>query len=812
MCTVATHLLRDARFGLRLLLKNPGFTAVATLTLALGIAANTAIFSVVHATFFAPLPYREADRLVMLWSQIQGYRNSVSPGDFVEWKRQATTFEDLNAWTGRNVNLSSDGRPEQVEAGVAAPGFLPMLGYGHPLALGRDFLEEEGTVGKDQVAILSHRLWQERFGGDRGIIGRHIRLDGKPYIVVGILGAGPGDRIQYRLWLPLAFTPDQLNHESRFLTVMGRLKPGVTLEQANANMHAVARNLAKTYPTSNTGWSVSVEPFRNNFLSDSTKNSLWMLLGAVAFVLLIACANVANLLLARGTVRQREVAVRTALGASRAEIARQLITESLVLAVIGSALGVAIAAGLMRAILALMPTYMLPSETDVRLNVPVMLFTLAACGLSGILFGCAPAWQVARTDINETLKEAGRSVRGGRHGLRQALVVVEFALALTLLTGGGLAIHSLVTLTSTDLGFRTDRLLTFSLPVQPERLTGTEEINSFYRQLVERIQAVPGVMSAAVATGIPLRGGFGVPFSIVGQPVDDPSQRPGARFNRVSADYFETFGMRITRGRAFTEQDGEGSVPVAIVNETLAKRHFGNADPLTQRLVVERRLPGATKPEPGIEWQIVGVSADVRSAGPKDDVRPEIHVPFWQRPWPQAGMAIRTAGDPMSVQRSIAAVIHSMDPDLPMANVRTMEQIVDLSFVSDRFNTALFGSFAAVALLLAAFGIYGVMSFAVAQRTHEIGLRIALGAGRGRVLWQVLREGMTTAVLGTVLGSAGAYFVVRAMHGMVFGVALVAPTAFIIVALSLLGAALLACLVPATRAASVDPMVALRQE
>jgi putative ABC transport system permease protein len=350
------------------------------------------------------------------------------------------------------------------------------------------------------------------------------------------------------------------------------------------------------------------------------------------------------------------------------------------------------------------------------------------------------------------------------------------------------------------------------LPVQPERLTAKEEISSFYRQLIERIQAVPGVISASVATGIPLQGAFGVPFSIVGKPVDNPSQRPGARFNMVSAEYFETFGMRITRGRAFTEQDGAGSVPVAIVNETLAKRYFAHADPLTQRLVVEQRVPGATKPGPGIEWQIVGVSADVRSAGPKNDVRPEIHVPFWQLPWPSARMAIRTAGDPMSVQQSIAAVIRSMDPDLPMANVRTMEQIVDLSFVSDRFNTALFGSFAAVALLLAAFGIYGVMSFAVAQRTHEIGLRIALGAGRSRVLWQVLREGMTTALLGTVLGSAGAYFVVRAMHGMVFGVALLAPTAFIIVAVALLGAALLACLVPAARAASVDPMVALRQE
>jgi putative ABC transport system permease protein len=320
------------------------------------------------------------------------------------------------------------------------------------------------------------------------------------------------------------------------------------------------------------------------------------------------------------------------------------------------------------------------------------------------------------------------------------------------------------------------------------------------------------VISASVATGLPLLGGFGRPFSIAGKPLDNPAQRPGARFNMVSAGYFKTMGIEITRGRAFTDQDRLGTLPVAIVNETLAKRYFGDADPLTQRLVVEQFIPGTTKPGPAIEWQVVGVSADVRSSGAKSDLRPEIHVPFWQSPWPRARMAIHTGGDPASVQQSIAAVVRSMDPELPMANVRTMEQAVALSMVGDRFNTALFGSFAAVALLLAAFGIYGVMSFAVAQRTHEIGLRMALGAGRGRVLWQVLREGMTTALAGTVFGSVGAYLVTRAMRGMVFGVDVLAPTAFIIVALALVGAALLACLVPAARAASVDPMVALRQE
>lgn len=807
-----TNLLRDARIGFRLLRRNRGFTAVAVLTLALGIAANTAIFSVIYATYLEPLPYRDPDRLVMVWSRIQGNRNTVAAGDFVEWKRQATVFEDLNAWTWRSVNLATDDRPEQVQAGPATPGFLPMLGYGHPLALSRDFLEEEATVGKDQVVILTHRLWQERFGGDPEIIGRQIRIDAKPHTVVGVLGAGPADHNQNRVWLPLAFTPDQLNHDVHWLLVMGRLRPGVTLEQANANIAAVAQNLARAYPASNSGWSATVEPFRNNFVSDNTKRALWLLVGAVAFVLLIACANVANLLLARGAARQRELAVRASLGAPRAEIVQQLITESLVLALIGGALGVALAFALVNAIVTLIPPYTLPTEAHIRLNVPVLFFTLAACVLSGLLSGCAPAWQAARANMNDTLKEAGRSVSGGHHGLRRALVVLEFALALTLLAGGGLAIHSFFKLATVDLGFHKDRLLTFSLPVPKGRLTATEQIDVFYGELIDRVQAVPGVLSASVSTGMPLRGTWGLWFQIPGQPVTEPSQRPSAGFNMVTPDYFKTFGIRITRGRAFTAQDRAGGLRVAIVSESFVRRYLPNVDPLAQRVAVARITPGIEQLGPPIEWQIVGVHADVRYGGPQNDAFPVIHVPFWQSPWPRANMAVRTSGDPTSVQQSIAGVIRSLDPDLPMGDVRTMEQISSESMAAERFNTVLFGSFAGVALLLAAVGIYGVMSFVVAQRTHEIGIRMALGAGRARVLSQVLREGMMTALLGVVVGSVGAYFVGRTMQGMVYGVNDMDPAPFIVVALTLLAAAFVACFVPAGRAASVDPMVALRQE
>ena len=806
-----TTWLRDARFGLRLLRKNPAFTSVAVLALALGIAANTAIFSVVYATLLAPLPYPEPDQLVMVWSRIQGFRNVSAAGTFLEWKRQSTSFQQLCAWSGRSLNLASNERPEQVQAAATTPKFLSMIGY--PFELGRDFLAEEGTPGQDHVVVLSNQMWRERFGADRSIVGRELRINGAPYTVVGVLAAGTADREQTKMYVPLSFQPEQINHDFHWLLVMARLKPNVSLAQANENMVAVAANLARAYPKSNTGWSASVEPLKNNFLDDNTKSALWLLLGAVGFVLLIACANVANLLLARGTARQRELAVRTAVGASRGQVIRQLIIESLVLALIGGALGVALAAGMLQIIMALMPEYTLPSEADVRLNVPVLLFTLAACALSGVLFGCAPAWQASRSDMNETLKDAGRSIAGGRHYLRRALVVIEFALALTLLAGGGLAIHSLFELSRVNLGFRSDKLLTFSLPVPDGKFANADQIRTFYGQLLERVQSVPGVMSATVSTGMPVRGAsFGMPFEIAGKPVDDPSKRPGCGFSMVTPGYFKTFGIPMIHGREFTDQDRAGGLHVAIVNQAFVTKFFPNADPLTQRLMVEELIPGVTKLGPKIEWQIVGVYGDVRNVGPRNDGSPEIDVPFWQSPWPGAAVAVRTAGDPAAVQRSLGQVVASLDADLPMADVKTMEQLVEESKAGDRFNTALFAAFAVVALILAALGIYGVMAFVVAQRTHEIGLRIALGAARTQVIGDVLREGMLTALVGTIIGTGGAYLVGRAMQGMWYGVGAFDPLVFSVVALTLMIAALAACFVPARRAASVDPMVALREQ
>jgi putative ABC transport system permease protein len=812
-----SSLLRDARYGIRVLRKSPGFTAIAVAILALGIAANTAIFSVIYATLIAPLPFPQPDQLVMVWSRIrnpntgQENRNGVSGGDFADWKKQATSFQDLNAWSGRSLNLATADQPEKVQARIVTPGWLSMVGY--DFELGRNFVESEGVPGQDQSIILTNRLWRRRFNADREIVGKSIRVDGRPTTVVGVLAAGPGDRLQDEAWVPLAFTPEQLNHEFHWILVMGRLKPDVTIAQADADMKAVAKRLADAYPQTNTGWSASVEPLKNNFLDDSLIRNLWLLFGAVGFVLLIACVNVANLLLARGTARQRELAVRGALGASRFEIVRQFITESVVLSFAGGVAGVALAGGLIQIIMAAMPPYTLPSEADVRLSVPVLLFTLAASTVSAIFFGAVPAFQGSRVDVHTALKDSGRSVLGGRHRLQQALVAVEFALALTLLTAGGMAIRGLLELSRVNLGFNAERVLTFSLPVPDGRLQGPEQVTAFYDQLLTRMQAVPGVVSASASTGMPVYGtNFGMRFHFAGRPFANPSQRPGAGFNMVSSNYFKTFGINILKGRGFTDQDRAGSQPVAIVNQAFVRQFLKDVDPLTQRLVVQQLVPGLMRPGPPMEWQIVGVYGDVHNAGPRRDGFPEIDVPFSQSPWPSASMAVRTSGEPTDMVRSLGAVVRSVDPDLPMADVKTMDVILSESIAGDTFNSLLFGSFAGVALLLAAFGIYGVMSFVVSQRTHEIGLRMALGAERGSVVRRVLRDGMTSAVIGTVLGFGGAYYAARGLQDIIFGAGRLDWVTVTVVAAALLITALAACLVPAYRAASVDPLVALRQE
>jgi predicted permease len=804
-------LRQNARYSLRLLRKNPGFTAVAAITLALGIGANTAIFSVIYAVLLAPMPYPNPDQLVMVWSKVQGGNNVVSAGDFLDWKRQNKTLQDINAWTGANFNFATPAQPEQVNGNAETPGFLRMTG--NSFLLGRDFLPEEGQPGRGQVVILTHRLW-ERLGGDHNIIGKQIQMNSEPYTVVGVLAAGQTDRLESQFVIPLVFKPEQINHDFHWLLVMGRMKPGVSLSQAQADMEVVTNRLAQDNPQTNKGWGISVEQLHNDFFPKEAKQTLWLLMGGVGFILLIACGNVANLVLAKGTTRLKEVAVRTSLGATRWHVFSQFLTESLVLAVLGGVLGVGLGFVVIRVMMARMPPFTLPSEADVALNLPVLFFTLAATTIAGTLFGCAPAWHASRVDPNETLKEGGRSgTSAGRQRLRRALVVGEFALALTLLAGAGLAIHSFWNLARVDPGFRADHILTFNLPVPEKRLTQPEQIVTYYRQLVEKVESLPGVVRAEAATGMPLQGtNFGMPFTIVGKPVTDPSARPGAGFQMVTPGFFETFGIQMVKGRTFTDQDTAASVRVAIVNETFVNRYFAGVDPLTQRILVEQLIPGVTKLGPPLEWQIIGVYRNTHNGGIRSTGFPEIDVPFAQSPWPQTSMAVRTTGDPAEMSKSIAAAVHSVDPELALASVKTMDQIVSESLVGDRFVTSLYVSFATVALVLAAIGIYGVMAFAVAQRTHEIGLRMALGASQDHVLGLILKEGIVLASIGLGIGLVGACFVGRAMRGLLYGVGTIDVAAFSAVAFTLFMAALLACYVPANRAAKVDPMVALRYE
>jgi len=802
---------QDISFSVRTLFKHLGFTITAVLTLALGIGATTAIFSVVYAVF-EPMPYPQPEKLVMVWSRIHGERNSVAPGDYLEWKRRSTSFQDLNAWSGGSYNVATPERPEQVDGSPRTPGFFKMEGL--PMFLGRDFLPEEGEPGRDHVAILSNRMWSRHFAADIYILGKEIRMNGEPYTVVGVLPPGMYDRLPMEVWVPLAFDPEQTtNHNAHFTLVMGRLKEGVSINQAQSEMNGIAAQLQNEYPQTNTSWGVSVEPLHLNFVDPATRRNLWLLLGAVGFLLLIACVNVANLLMARGTSRQREVAVRAALGASRFRIFNQFLTESLVLAVIGGIFGILLAGLILNAMTMVMPPVgtMLPSEADIRISVPVLLFTIALTGVCGLLFGSAPAWQATRLDLNEVLKSGGRTGGGARRKALRFLVIAEFSLALTLLASGGMALKGFWNLTRVDLGIRPEHVLTFQLPVPNERLKGTDQIRSYYRQMLERVEGVPGVTKVAVMTGIPARGPmFGMPFKIVGQPEVNPSDRPGAAFQMVSPEYAEALGIRVTKGRSIDERDLETSPRVAMVNENFVKRYLPGLDPLTHRISVEELIPGGLI-GPRVEWQIVGVFQNVRGAGMREEY-PEINVPFWQSGWPQVSMIVRTQGEPKAVTKSVAGAINSVDPDLPLAGVKTIDEIVSESLAIDRFSMVLFSSFGLLGLMLAAVGIYGVMAFGVAQRTQEFGVRMALGAQRSRVIGLVLKEGTIVAVVGALIGLGGAYLVGRAMQSTLYGVGAMDRFAVGATAALLLVMAWLACLVPALRASRVEPMAALRDE
>ena len=801
--------IRNLRYGFRGLRKSWGLTAAVVATLMLGVGATTAIYTVVYAVLLAPLPYPHPDQLVMVWSKVGGGDNGMSAGDFLDWKEQSKSFQQLCAFTGSSFNLATQDQPEELDGMRATPGWFNMQGI--RFLMGRDFLSEEGIPGKDHAVILTYKLWN-RLGANRGILGQPMRINGEPYTVVGVLAPGVGDRFNFELAAPLAFRPEQINHDYHWLLTMGRLKNGVTLQQAQADMDAVTKHIAAAYPVSNKGWGASVEPLKNDFLPRDRIRNLWLLLGAVGFVLLITCLNIANLLLAKGSARQREIAIRSSVGANRRQIFGQFLTESLVLALIGGGLGVGLGVVLLRAILAIVPDGILPSEANFQLDGHVLIVALAATTLAGLLFGCAPAWYASQVDPGESLKEGGRSGTGNAsHKLRRGLIIGEFGLALSLLAGAGLAIHSFWNLTRVDLGLRTDHVLTFQLQQRAGRFENPEQMNVYNQQMLSALRSVPGVSDVASVTGMPLRyHSDGMPFTVVGGPTyADPSQRPGAGFQSVSPDYFKTFGIQVLKGRSFTDQDTATSVRVAIVNEEFARRFLKGLDPFQQRLSIEEIIPGLPKLGPPVEWQIVGIIHNVRYGDFRDD-DPEIDVPFAQSLAPSFTIGVRTAEDPASMSKTIAAAVHTVDPQIALAHVRTMDQVKDESLAEDRYTMILFASFAAVALLLAAVGIYGLMAYAVSQRTQEIGLRLALGAGKQRVVLLILKEASLLATIGLGIGLVGSVLVGRTMRTTLYGVGAMDFSVILAVAVILFFTALVASYLPARRAASIDPMQALR--
>lgn len=630
--TALQTLLQNLRFTLRMLARNPGLTLTILLTLAIGIGANTAIFTVDYATLLAPLPYPQPDQLVIVWSKIQNFHNSVSAGDYLDWEQQSTAFQYLCALSGNSYNLATKDQPEYVNASVECPAKLQMIGK--PLLMGRYFLPEEGAAGHDHVVILTYKLWR-KLGANPHILGTSLRLNDEPYTVVGVEQEGPyaqGEEVQ--LSVPLVFKPEQINHDFHWLQVMGRLKPGVSIKQAQQNMDAVTAHIAQMYPKSDEGWGAYVEPLKNDYVPKDRIKMLWLLLGAVGFVLLIACVNVANLLLARGMTRQKELAVRSALGAGRSLIFTQLLTESLLLALAGGMLGIGVGYAMLKGLVAAMPPNTLPTEADLRLNIPILLFTIAATTVAGLLAGFAPAWYASRVEPAETLKEGGRAGTGaGKHFLRRILVIGEFALALALLAGAGLTIHSFWNLAHVDLGIKTDHLLTFYLPVPESRSKDPNQMTAYYRDILAHIAAVPGVSHATAMTGLPPYGaGFGMPFMLEGgASYANPSLRPGTGFGMVTPDYFHTFGIELLSGRAFNDQDTAATVKVAMVNQDFVTKFLKGKDPLRQRVLVEQLIPGVTKLGPYTAWQIIGTFHNVHAAGQRQE-NPEMLIPFWQIP------------------------------------------------------------------------------------------------------------------------------------------------------------------------------------
>lgn len=793
-------LLEDLRYGLRMLLKSPGFTVVVVLILALGIGANSAIFSVVNAVVLRPLPYRDPDRLYQLSGMKASGSRWISAPDFLTWQKRTQVFEQMAAARQLSFTLSQVDEPEQVHALSVTRECLPMLGT--PPLLGRLFAEDDFRPGAPRVVLLGHQLWRRRFGSDPQILGKPVTLDGEAYTVAGVMPpAFQFNRRLFELWAPLTFTAEHLGRRDwPAFMVFGRLKPGVTRQQADTEMDTLSGALRQEFPETHKDWRAVLASLQEEVAAES-RTTLLLLLGAVGFVLLIACMNVANMLLARSWGRAKEIAIRSALGARRLRVIRQLLTESLLLAGLGGALGLLLAAWGGPALARLFPGS-LPRLDQTSLDVYVLAFTLLLSVLSGVLFGLAPALQVSRVDLNETLKETGRSGAGGwrGHRLRTLLVVAETALSLVLLVGAGLMIRSFVRLLQVNPGFKAERILTVRLPLPTYRVRDRKKQPAYYTEILEQVQTLPGVQSAALVTILPLGGISTVmTFARTGEEADEKGWT--VPFRSISPEYFRVMRIPVLMGRPFNESDREGAPQVAIINEALARRMWPGENPIGKSLPAGGFLP------------VVGVVGNVKYGSLMAEPRPELYLPYLQRLGvPQSALVIRTASDPSKLTASVRKRIRELHSDQPVNEVRTMEELIANSVSRPRFYTVLLGVFGGLALLLAAAGVYGVMSYSVSQRHHEIGIRMALGARPTDVLKLVVSQGARYVVIGVAIGLGGAFAATRLLASLLYGITPTDPPTFAVISLLLLAVALAAIYVPAHRASRVDPMVALRHE
>ncbi|MFL6333876.1 MAG: ABC transporter permease [Pyrinomonadaceae bacterium] len=798
-------LLQDLRYAVRRLLKSPGFAAVAVGALALGIGANTAIFSVVNSVLLKPLPYPAPEELVKLWESRPRQnmpRVEIAPHEFLAWADQSQSFQRLAATDVAEYNLTGRGEPERVTGALVTAGYFPLLGLAP--AQGRAFLEEENRPGANNVVVLGQELWRSRFNSDPSVVGQTVSLDGVACTVVGVLPRGfrlPGGA---ELARPIAFdAEDRSQPGSHFLNVYGRLKEGVTVARAEAEMATVAARVEQSLGGTNVGHQVAVVPLHEEVVGGS-RTALLVLLGAVALVLLIACANVANLLLARAAARRREVAVRAALGASRWRIVRQLLAESLLLSGLGGALGLLLAVWGVDLLVGLDPSGV-QRAGEVTLDWRVLAFTFGLSLLTGLLFGLAPALQASKADLVESLKEGGRAGQGlARNRLRSALVVAEVALTLVLLVGAGLLLKSFSRLLAVDPGLDPRGVLTLDVALPAAKYNEPQRITAFYEQLLQEAAALPGVQAAGAVSILPLAGDDSSNFvQIEGRAPLPPGQALRAGRRNVSADYFRALGIPLKQGRSLNASDASGAQPVLVINEAMARSFFQGEGPVGKRVRTGDKSP----------WvEIVGVVGDVRHRGLDVDTRPEMFFPHTQTPSRQMTLVVRSAGDPAALAGPLRERVRAIDRDQPVGNVKTMEEWVSESVASRRFTAALLGVFAAAAAALAALGLYGVVSYTVAQRTHEIGLRVALGARPRDVLRLVIGQGMALTLVGTAIGVAAALALTRLMASLLFGVGATDAGVFVAVPVLLAAVALLACYFPARRATKVDPMVALRYE